>query len=1061
MTVPHSTDTATRAPLTFESFLAERPQLELSGPVPGGCSCPAYRIGDKPIFTRHQPGCSSTGSDHEVYTYWHSEPNGQRLMRSTTLEALAAWIPVPPAPPAADPAAATAAIDRMLQLEFHLVRLHPGTKHPIGNAWNDPVRNPALTRDQALAHVAAGGGLGVLLGPSRLIVVDAENVAAVQALAAAGLRPVLLTAKGRCPVTCDPRADKRGGGHIWLRVPEGVDPAAIANAAQRRVGADGLVDILIAPGSMAVVPPTALVEAGGWGYAPDPTHPVWSDAEPDTAPMWLFDATVPCPSAELENLHGCLAPTRTAREQLELNARSIELTDEIDSIEWDEWLGGDERLTETGEVDSCGCSIWHWAGASTEKSLTLHDGCAQGAGAHIWSATMRATLDLAEHVSRLDLACALRGESRREVAASVGIELGGEHPELGSVTPEDLEADAAALEAAAATGTTTVTRPGPGGTVIPVEVGADGLLQRAGARRAAAGVMRVAPVVVNAPVSLLNLTEASEEDEIVSSNVVQLRALPGGGDTEDDADDSERDEDMVLTTFNGTAPTPGQVMQYPMPEIPSHVPPVAGAVTTWRAVLPPVANARTHDWVCHEWIFSATPGLSHVAAAADARGVARWGLLGALLPRVAAAIPPAVRLNPPASNIEVTDGDDAADDASGTSLNVYSVLVSGPSLGKTNTMTEASVLIPNGVAGVRTLPPGTGEGFLKEFPAPHAETDDEAGAVPPIGSAGESGDSILLESDEIDVFAGEMMRQGSKTTGWYRSMWMGGEIGNTVSDKDRRSFIAAHSYRFGILLGAQPDAVVSMFSETSKGTPQRFLWLPAQQQAVARGSYPRRLQTAVPQWFDADGWAPPAGVQRPPVWVKAPAAAAAQLKRDRWRAAAGDPTAASREADLADSIAKRHAVLHLLKLSTLLAALDGLTQPQDAHWFVAEAIMAVRREVISRLVQETNRAKAEGKRLEGEFQGIARHAADAAREAERDRHVSRCAAGIMKALVEDAEKGRGPRTHAAAIRALSGKKGATGQSDRTLYGRAALGAVLAAEGVINTGTHVRFAASAA
>ena len=303
-------------------------------------------------------------------------------------------------------------------------------------------------------------------------------------------------------------------------------------------------------------------------------------------------------------------------------------------------------------------------------------------------------------------------------------------------------------------------------------------------------------------------------------------------------------------------------------------------------MLPPLANQWGHQNVAEEWIFSATPGLSHVAAAADARGITRWGLLGTLLTRVAATIPPTVRLIPASRKVPAEAGPTPA----GTSINLYSIAVSPPSTGKTDTISAAAALIP----GVRTVPPGTGEGMLKEFPRLSVDEDDSEGdgtapKIETIDSDPYPG-SVLLESDEIDVFVGEMMRQGSKTTGWYRSMWMGGEIGNTVSDRDRRSFIAAHTYRFGIMLGAQPDSVAPMFNETGKGTPQRFMWLPAQQ-SIARGDYPSRLGIAPVYWFDGrPSMIPETGGQRPPVWIHPPTAATEALDRARWRAATAPRT---------------------------------------------------------------------------------------------------------------------------------------------------------------------------
>lgn len=1097
--------TAEATDAAFAAFLAERPQIELDTGrrAPGACACPGrYRIGDKPILTRHDTGCDSVGGDPDAYTYWVSENDGHRIMRRTTLEALSGWIPIPTAPPEQVQAINEVAIRRMVnELHFHLVKLRTGTKQPMGAGWNDPAQTPALTAEQAIAHVADGGGLGVLLGPSRLVVVDCENAAATDLMMSLGFVPVIGTAKGMSPVCADPRADKRGGTHFWFVLPKGVDGSRLENIMQRTVGdAGGVVDVLAGPGRQAVVPPTALIEAGGWAYQLNGNSNVWDWAQAPVLPEvpdWLSDTAAACP-AGFENLHGGIAPKQVQARGPQSEA-SVELSSEIDAIPWSTITALDARMQDWGAIDpECGCSEGHWDGADHARSYWLHD-CGRGSYIHIVSGTMLAKLGIGGDeatLSKAQLACILRGVETtgagfRSTAEYFGIELASGLPSFADTLDEHAEVfEDRADDAGTVLARTVVTH---NGVVYLTQVPSvrEYWLREAEQNRHLAQLLRapqrvtaetagevfgLGAVVGAVDVAIPDPMPQTDQGTVPSTdqnvdqaadNVVPLRVIPGGADEQDPADGSndgdgdagdeagdappaKRVLDVVVREYQGVSPVEGQLMRYPMPEIPAHVPTVEGARTAWRAVLPPIANRHTEKHVQHEWIFTATPGLSQVAGAADARAVSRWGMLATLLPRVAAKIPAAVRLIPADGEVPEVTGPTSQ----GTSINVYCAAVSPPSSGKTVAINAGEGLIP----GVRTLPPGTGEGLLKEFPpAPdEAPEDDDSSGAPAVGTITADLESALIETDEIDTFVGEMFRQGSKTTGWYRSMWMGGQVGNGASDKDRRSLVAAHAYRFGILLGAQPDALAAMFAETSRGTPQRFVWLPAQK-SVKRGSYPERLQVAEVHWFGSGpSMIPQMSGQRPPVWIHPPEAAAEALLRDTIAAATANPTEAPSTADPAAAIADNHATLNQLKISVLLAALDGLTAPQDVHWFAAGAVMEVRRAMIYDLVAESKKVRKELARVKGDEVGVTQAAALAARDAEREYHVQRCASTIIRALVKDVEECKGPRTHAQAIKALDGHKRRGGFSDQQLFGKDALEKVMTDSRVLSTATTVKF-----
>lgn len=335
-----------------------------------------------------------------------------------------------------------AVLERIVALGGHLMPLKPGIKKALLANWQ---LAPAITVDEALAHLAAGGNVGVHLGFSGLIALDAENLPATQHLLGAGFQLTVAPAKSR--IEGNP---KHQGSHVWLRVPKGIDPMTLSSGErtmQVRLPGGGLIDVL-AGGRYAVAPPSQLAEAPGWAYSAYAGSPLdlavpLEDVEVAEAPKWLFDPTLPCPEP-LTALRGCLAP-KARRDLAELDARSVALTTEIDQVPWGDWIAGDRRLSPTGQVDGCGCEVWHWTDAEHDKSATLHDDCEVGSGAHLWSGTMMAALRLGSHCSRLDLATALRGESRSKTAASVGIRLGGEQ-ELTAIDADDLDESAEEAE---------------------------------------------------------------------------------------------------------------------------------------------------------------------------------------------------------------------------------------------------------------------------------------------------------------------------------------------------------------------------------------------------------------------------------------------------------------------------------------------------------------------------------------------------------------------------------------------------------------------------------------
>lgn len=314
--------------------------------------------------------------------------------------------------------------------------------------------HPGLTADAAYAHRMAGGNLAAVMGVnSRMIAFDAEDFAATAAVEAAGIVPLVLPAKSQyssdtlATVEGDEdsgkRNTKRGGTHTWLLLPEGIDAATLPHSGT--IGIElpngGVIDVLAA-GRYAMAPGSQLAVAPGVQYASlagrllDPSVELTGL---QVAPMWLFDRSVPCPP-ELAPLHGILTPVQP-RERVERNARSSELDHLIDGVPWEQWLDGLGKIIFTGRYSGCGCPEYHYIGASTDKSLTLHEGCSEyGCGAHVWSGTMIAKEGLdGEHLSRAQLRMVLAGETFKEACSAVGLDIGEDRAELHGLDAESFD----------------------------------------------------------------------------------------------------------------------------------------------------------------------------------------------------------------------------------------------------------------------------------------------------------------------------------------------------------------------------------------------------------------------------------------------------------------------------------------------------------------------------------------------------------------------------------------------------------------------------------------------
>ena len=205
-------------------------------------------------------------------------------------------------------------------------------------------------------------------------------------------------------------------------------------------------------------------------------------------------------------------------------------------------------------------------------------------------------------------------------------------------------------------------------------------------------------------------------------------------------------------------------------------------------------------------MFGATPALSAIRQAAHSRLVVPWAVLGAVLARVVAETPPHVVLPP-------IVGSDA-------SLNLAVALVAASGGGKSGATACADDLLhvtPYRLADV--IGPGSGEGVMMAFL--EWDADEKRNRLKSHAHA-------LMHADEIGQIGAIQGRASQSSLGSIlRSMLTGDRVGTTAADTTRKRQLPAHGYRLAVVAGVQPALSDVLLADADAGTPQRWLWLPA------------------------------------------------------------------------------------------------------------------------------------------------------------------------------------------------------------------------------------------
>jgi hypothetical protein len=294
-----------------------------------------------------------------------------------------------------------------------------------------------------------------------------------------------------------------------------------------------------------------------------------------------------------------------------------------------------------------------------------------------------------------------------------------------------------------------------------------------------------------------------------------------------------------------------------------------------------------------------------IRQAARARRCGPDGLLGVVLARIAWLTSPLVTLPP------LVGGEGTLD---------FAVALCGRSgTGKSACLATGAELFPGPIKDdvAFAVGLGSGEGLVDAYMGT-VEEPDPADPKKKLRSRQQTRTSGLFVLDEGAAFRELGERKGSTLWPTIRSAWVGAQLGQANATEERTRLLRARAYRFALVMGFQPELAMHLLSDTTAGTPQRFLWLPTG-------------DPGAPDWDDRPPWPARMGG-----WGTDWRSAMVVNERiQRELDAAQQATLQGHVPDALDS----HRGLLRLKLAALLAVLDGRHAVNLEDWGLADLVL--------------------------------------------------------------------------------------------------------------------------
>lgn len=360
-----------------------------------------------------------------------------------------------------------------------------------------------------------------------------------------------------------------------------------------------------------------------------------------------------------------------------------------------------------------------------------------------------------------------------------------------------------------------------------------------------------------------------------------------------------------------------------------------GILADWKREQTPHAeqprgsvNTDTGELVPDDDLWTMRPFLQHVLQASRSRLVSPYATLGAIMARVAAFTPPSTCLPPFVGST--------------APLSLYVALRGRSGAGKSSPEGVARDLLPGNPPGcVGPLSLGSGEGLVEAFMELVEETDGN-GKKRKVKRQIYSG--ALFSLDEGQLLGEIASRRGSTVLPVLRTAWSGGDPGQANASIETRRSLKPGSYAVGLISLWQDKAAALLLADVDGGTPQRFVWLPADDPGatIDRPPWPGKLE-----------WERPPGIAIDKVHQPHPMDVDPAIEMEITVARVANLTNQIEESPL-----DAHRRLNKLKVAGVLAVLDGRHDITIDDWAIAEKIMGLSDQVRGWIEAEARRRAA-------------------------------------------------------------------------------------------------------